>query len=95
MNNFGGHIWAFPSAYPQSMYSILFARGQARCGHWLQQLSCRIGNVAEYKEAFSLFDKDGDGKIPTKELGTVIRSLGTGAEMHLIDEFDPDGSSLE
>ena len=28
--------------------------------------------IAEFKEAFSLFDKDGDGTITTKELGTVI-----------------------
>ncbi|KAG5460826.1 MAG: hypothetical protein BJ554DRAFT_7080, partial [Olpidium bornovanus] len=32
--------------------------------------------IAEVKEAFSLFDKDGDGTITTKELGTVMRSLG-------------------
>ena len=32
--------------------------------------------IAEFKEAFSLFDKDGDGNITTKELGTVMRSLG-------------------
>eukprot|EP00297_Palpitomonas_bilix_P025494 CAMPEP_0113894892 /NCGR_PEP_ID=MMETSP0780_2-20120614/17016_1 /TAXON_ID=652834 /ORGANISM="Palpitomonas bilix" /LENGTH=50 /DNA_ID=CAMNT_0000885575 /DNA_START=14 /DNA_END=163 /DNA_ORIENTATION=+ /assembly_acc=CAM_ASM_000599 len=32
--------------------------------------------IAEFKEAFSLFDKDGDGTITTKELGTVMRSLG-------------------
>jgi len=31
--------------------------------------------INEFKEAFTLFDKDGDGTI-TKELGTVIRSLG-------------------
>ena len=29
--------------------------------------------IAEFKEAFSLFDKDGDGTITTKELGTVMR----------------------
>lgn len=29
--------------------------------------------IAEFKEAFSLFDKDGDGTITTKELGTVPR----------------------
>uniref|UniRef100_A0A673T434 EF-hand domain-containing protein n=1 Tax=Suricata suricatta TaxID=37032 RepID=A0A673T434_SURSU len=29
-----------------------------------------------FKEAFSLFDKDGDGTITTKELGTVRRSQG-------------------
>jgi calmodulin len=32
--------------------------------------------LTEFKEAFSLFDKDGDGTITTKELGTVMRSLG-------------------
>ena len=30
--------------------------------------------IAEFKEAFSLFDKDGDGTITTKELGTVSLS---------------------
>ena len=28
------------------------------------------------KEVFSLFDKDGDGQITTKELENVLRSLG-------------------
>ena len=32
--------------------------------------------IAEFKEAFQIFDKDGDGSITTKELGTVMRSLG-------------------
>jgi len=32
--------------------------------------------IAEFKEAFSQFDKDGDGIIATKELGAVMRSLG-------------------
>jgi len=32
--------------------------------------------IAEFKEAFSLFDKDGDGTITCRELGTVMRSLG-------------------
>lgn len=30
--------------------------------------------IAEFKEAFSLFDKDGDGTITTKELGEYRNS---------------------
>jgi len=52
--------------------------------------------VAEAKEAFSLFDKDGDGTITTKELGTVLRALGqnpTEAELSdMINEVDADGN---
>merc|ERR1712037_278127 len=52
--------------------------------------------IAEFKEAFSLFDKAGDGTIPTKELGTVMRSLGqnhTEAELQdMINEVDADGN---
>ncbi|KAF8407552.1 hypothetical protein HHK36_006686 [Tetracentron sinense] len=50
--------------------------------------------ISEFKEAFSLFDKDGDGCITTKELGTVMRSLGqnpTEAELQdMISEVDAD-----
>jgi len=50
--------------------------------------------IAEFKEAFSLFDKDADGTITTKELGTVMRSLGqnpTEAELEdMINEVDVD-----
>ena len=52
--------------------------------------------TAEFKEAFALFDKDGDVTISTKELGTVMNSLGqkpTLAELEMmIKEVDVDGN---
>ena len=38
---------------------------------------------------FDLFDKDGDGSIPTQEIGTAIRALGyypREAEMVLMED---------
>ncbi|KAK9360274.1 hypothetical protein V1504DRAFT_455471 [Lipomyces starkeyi] len=50
--------------------------------------------INEFKEAFSLFDKNNDGQITTKELGTVMRSLGQNpseAELaDMINEVDVD-----
>ncbi|KAD5960383.1 hypothetical protein E3N88_11855 [Mikania micrantha] len=52
--------------------------------------------ISEFKEAFCLLDKDGDGCITTKELGIVMRSLGknpTEAELQdMIKEVDADGN---
>ena len=52
--------------------------------------------AAELREAFSLFDKDGDGTITNKELGTVMRSLGqkpSESELReMINEVDVDGA---
>jgi len=51
---------------------------------------------SEFREAFSLFDKDGDGTITTKELGTVLRSMGqnpTEKEIEdMMNEVDTDGT---
>jgi len=48
--------------------------------------------MAEFKEAFQLFDKSGNGTIMTKELGTVMRSLGQNLSMaqlqDMIDKMD-------
>ena len=54
--------------------------------------------LCEFKEAFSLFDKDGDGTITTNELGTVMRNLGqspTEEELRdMLNEVDIDGNGI-
>ena len=50
--------------------------------------------IIEFREAFQAFDKDGNGSITTRELGTVMRSLGQNlseAEIkEMIDIVDED-----
>ena len=50
--------------------------------------------IIEFREAFQAFDKDGNGSMTTKELGTVMRSLGQNlseAEIkEMIDIVDED-----
>ncbi|KAL3874526.1 hypothetical protein ACJMK2_037531 [Sinanodonta woodiana] len=52
--------------------------------------------VLELKEAFNVFDKDGDGCISAKELNLAMRSLGqkpTESEIQeMIKEVDVDGN---
>ncbi|KAG6664809.1 hypothetical protein I3843_02G103100 [Carya illinoinensis] len=52
--------------------------------------------VVEFKEAFGLFDGDGDGCITLEELATVIRSLDqnpTEEELQdMLSEVDADGN---
>jgi calmodulin len=51
--------------------------------------------IAEFRAAYELFDKDRDGKITTKELGTVMKNLGQNpneAELEqMIKEVDLNG----
>eukprot|EP00930_Biecheleria_cincta_P043005 TRINITY_DN29583_c0_g1_i1.p1 TRINITY_DN29583_c0_g1~~TRINITY_DN29583_c0_g1_i1.p1 ORF type:complete len:148 (-),score=58.92 TRINITY_DN29583_c0_g1_i1:253-696(-) len=52
--------------------------------------------VAEFKEAFSVFDKDRSGSIDKNELGAVLKNLGQVlSEKELkqtLDEIDLDGN---
>lgn len=43
--------------------------------------------IDQYKEAFSLFDEDGDGLVTGDELGVVIRALGQTVTEAEIDEM--------
>ncbi|XP_066153914.1 calmodulin-like isoform X1 [Euwallacea fornicatus] len=63
-------------------------------------MSARLSNVSksqmkEFREAFRLFDKDGDGSITKEELGRVMRSLGQFARteelQQMLQEVDVDG----
>ena len=62
----------------------------------MQDVQVTEEQKAEFKEAFSVFDKDGDGTITIDELGTVMRMLGqnpTEAELQdMINEVDADGN---
>lgn len=77
------------------MFAILLRRLNLNTVFVLKADQLTEEQIAEFKEAFSLFDKDGDGTITTKELGTVMRSLGqnpTEAELQdMINEVDADG----
>ncbi|XP_060062994.1 calmodulin-like [Ylistrum balloti] len=52
--------------------------------------------LKEWREAFSMFDKNGDGHINSTELGTVMRSLGQAPTdedlFKIIHDADNDGS---
>ena len=54
--------------------------------------------IAEFKEAFSLFDSNGDGTISVLELGTVMRNLDKTSNptenelQEMINEVDKNGN---
>lgn len=47
----------------------------------------RQEDLQEIKDCFTLFDKDGDGKIPCSDLGLVIRSLGQNPTESEVDDI--------
>jgi calmodulin len=61
-----------------------------------EELNLTPEQIAEFREAFNIFDKDGDGRITAKELGTVMRSLGQNpseAELQdMVNQVDLDGN---
>ena len=53
-------------------------------------------SISEWREAFMLFDRDGDGSITVEEIGIVMKSLGQHPTKHelaeMIKEVDIDGT---
>ncbi|CAL4084321.1 unnamed protein product, partial [Meganyctiphanes norvegica] len=60
------------------------------------QKTFSMEQIAEFKEAFSMIDKDNDGIVTIKELGTVMESLGQnrteGELLKMISEVDTDAN---
>nr|KAF7396837.1 hypothetical protein H0235_016374 [Vespula pensylvanica] len=58
-------------------------------------INIKIRLAWKFREAFNLFDKDGDGNITKEELGRVMRSLGQFARAEelntMLQEIDIDG----
>ncbi|XP_063711098.1 uncharacterized protein LOC134839469 isoform X2 [Symsagittifera roscoffensis] len=52
--------------------------------------------IEEFRKAFKIFDKDGDGNVSTDELGKVMRELGQNPSedelQEMIEEIDKDGN---
>jgi Ca2+-binding EF-hand superfamily protein len=51
-------------------------------------------HISDFKEAFDMFDKDGDGTITTKELDTVMRSLGQNPTENEVKEMVKNSSVI-
>lgn len=62
----------------------------------VKQVTLTEDQKADLKEAFALFDADGDGKITAKELGSVLKAMGQNpseTELNdMISEVDIDGN---
>ena len=62
----------------------------------IQAMRIKKENLELFRDTFVIFDKDGDGTIDSKELSTVLKSMGynpTPDEIKdMVEEVDSDGS---
>ncbi|XP_077993926.1 neo-calmodulin-like [Glandiceps talaboti] len=65
-------------------------------GPKLKAVQLSESQLTALKQAFDRFDEDGNGKVTTKELGNVLRSLGQNPSeetlKQMISKCDTDGS---
>lgn len=66
---------------------------------WYIHDNVSVANSLEYRDAFALFDKRGDGKIDSDQIGDVLRALNlnpTEADVKkIVNEVDPNGKELK
>ena len=76
---------------PSDLHSPHYKKDIAGMGQKLSQQQ-----KSELREAFQLFDQDGDGTISTEELQIVLNSIGQGLTLEqieiMITEVDADGN---
>ncbi|CAG9829646.1 unnamed protein product [Diabrotica balteata] len=85
-----------PSRSPSDELSKLRPEDRSRNQSFsIRNMQVSRSQMKEYREAFRLFDKDGDGSITKEELGRVMRSLGQFARTEelkqMLQEIDVDG----
>ena len=88
-------------SYPQFIFAIRFYEDfQFSSKIWDNPGLIHVSafSISDYREAFLVFDKDGDGTVTVSEIGLVMKSLGQNpseAEIKsMVQEVDTKGSSF-